>query len=347
MIMPNTEYTDTVGIGGAPGFTYTASRKSFVLPHGYLGYNKDELPVAFSLAINTPFGLSTDWRNSGAPFSTTALALKVPALAAATATYTRIQMINFNPSMAVRVNDVFAFALGVDHYRVMNANMDNPFMRFSGSGGGWGYNFSVLYRSGNVGIGASYRSQVKTKLTGTAVYPLGQPPLLPAGFSTSGSTTIKFPDMFNFGVSYRIDPRLLLSLDIDWVNWATYKTLLIEQPALGAAGTLPVVNNWNDIVDFRVGAEWSFDAATRLRLGYVYDPTPIDPAYFTPRIPGNRRQLFNIGLGYDFDKATTLDVAYSYVAIAERSQTASKAVFYNGKYKSNAHILAASVTHRF
>jgi len=347
VILPNTEYTDTAGLGGAPGATYRASKKSFVLPHGYLAYNKPDMPVAFALAINTPFGLSTDWTASGAPFSTTALAALVPALAPATVTYTRIEMININPSVVVPVNDAFAFALGVDYYRVMNANMDNPFMRFAGSGGGWGYNFSVMYRNGGLGIGASYRSQVKTKLSGNAVYPLGALPALPPGFSTSGSTTIKFPDMFNFGISYRVDPRLLLSLDIDWVNWATYKTLLIQQPALGAAGTLSVINNWRDVVDFRVGAEWSIDDTMRLRLGYVYDPTPIDPVYFTPRIPGNKRQLFNVGFGYDFNQATTVDLAYSYVAISERIQSASKAVFYNGKYKANAHVLAASVTHRF
>ncbi len=348
IIVPNNEYTDTFGIGGSAGRTYKAKKDTFATPHGYLVYNMPDSPLAFSLAINTPFGLSTDWTGSGAPFSTTALAAVIPPLAPATVTFSRIEMVNVNPSVAFKVNENFSIAVGLTYYNVFNADLDNPFLRFSGNGDGWGYNLAVLYRNGGLGIGASYRSQVKTDLSGTGVYPLGSAAAaLPPGFSTAGSTSITFPDMFNFGVSYQVDPSLLISADVDWVNWTTYDRLVIVQPVLGAGGTLTSVSNWNSTVAFRVGMEWAFADDQKLRLGYVFDPTPIEDRYFTPRIPGNDRQLFNVGYGYAFDDKTSLDLAYSYVLLSDRSQTASAAVFYNGTYKANAHIIAASLTHHF
>ncbi len=348
VIVPNNEYTDTVGIGGPAGRTYKAKKDTFFTPHGYLVYNTPDSALAFSLAINTPFGLSTDWRGSGAPFSTTAVAAVIPALGPATVTFSRIEMVNVNPSMAVKVNENFSIAVGLTYYNVFNADLDSPFLRFGGNGDGWGGNVAVMYRNGPLGIGASYRSQVKTDLSGTGLYPLGSAAAaLPPGFSTSGSTSITFPDMFNFGVSYQVDQNLLLSADIDWVNWTTYDRLVIVQPALGAAGTLTSVSNWNATVAFRAGVEWKINDDMRLRLGYVFDPTPIEDRYLTPRIPGNDRQLFNIGYGYDFNDKTTLDLAYSYVLLSDRTQTASAAVFYNGTYKADAHVLAASLTHHF
>jgi len=40
-------------------------KKTHVIPFGYLSYNLEDSPLAFGLAVNAPFGLSTDWTNSG------------------------------------------------------------------------------------------------------------------------------------------------------------------------------------------------------------------------------------------------------------------------------------------
>ncbi len=344
VIVTNNEFVDTFGFGGPAGRGYKAKRGNFFIPHGYIAYNRDDLPVAFGLAINAPFGLETDWSGSGAPFSSV---LAPAPLRAATVTFSRIQMVNINPSVAFKVSDTFSLAIGAAYYNVMNADLNNPFFRLGGSGSGWGMNVAALYKGDRLSLGASYRSQVKTNLSGVAVYPLGNPPLLPPGFSTSGSTSITFPDMLNLGIAYQVSEALLLSADVDWVNWSTYDRLVITQPALGPAGTLVAVRNWKATVAFRIGMEWSFAENQRIRLGYVFDPTPIDALYFEPRVPGNDRQLFNIGYGYAFDEATSVDLAYSYVRISDRNETGSPVPFYNGKYSGDGHVFAASLTHHF
>ena len=87
----------------------------------------------------------------------------------------------------------------------------------------------------------------------------------------------------------------------------------------------------------------------RARFGYVFDPTPIKDADFSPGIPGNDRHIASIGFGYDMNANTTIDLAYAFVYFVDRSQTASTGanVVRNGEYKSTAHIAMASLSYRF
>jgi len=338
LLVPSNTYTDP-----ATGATYAAKRKNFLTPQGYLLYNSDALPVAMGIAINTPFGLSTDWRNSGAPFTATA----VPALAPATVTFSKIEMLNFNPSVAFKISDHFAIAAGAAYYDVSNVALDSQILLLSGKGNGWGGNAAVMYKDGPIGFGISYRSRVKAKIKGNAVYPLGSPPALPPGYTTPGETTINFPDMVNVGLSYRVSDAWLVSADIDWVNWKVFDKIVVNQPALGAAGTLTIPENWKATTSFRLGLEWGFARNMRARLGYVFDPSPITATDFSPRLPGNDRQLFNAGYGYELSGQSSIDLAYSYVLLNNRNQTASAAPFYNGTYRSHVHLVAASLTHHF
>jgi len=103
-------------------------------------------------------------------------------------------------------------------------------------------------------------------------------------------------------------------------------------------------------VAIRAGAEWKYNPQMRVRFGYVFDPTPIKDVDFTPGIPGNDRHIFSVGYGYDFSPATTVDLAYAFVYFQKRNQTTSTGgtnVVRNGTYKSNAHIITASLTHSF
>lgn len=338
-LIPSNRYTDP-----ATGITYTAKKKTFVTPQGYLVYNSDALPVALGMAINTPFGLSTDWRNTGAPFTSTAN----PLLYSATVTFSQIEMLNFNPSVAFKISDHLSIAAGATYYDVSKVRLDNQILLLSGKGNGWGGNAALMYRQDAFSFGVSYRSRVKASLSGTAT---GNGPLAPFG-STAATTSITFPDMVNVGLAYRASDSLLLSADVDWVNWKTFDKITINYTpsALTAAlttTTATIPENWKATTSFRLGLEWDYSTNMRARFGYVFDPSPVNNVDFSPRLPGNDRQLFNVGYGYDVGERTTLDLAYSYVLLNKRNQSASAAAFYNGTYRSHVHIAAASLTHHF
>jgi len=156
---------------------------------------------------------------------------------------------------------------------------------------------------------------------------------------------------------------------VDWVNWKTFDAIDVQYASAAYRGSLsalqgavlaPVTGathlpeNWKATVAFRVGAEWKYASNMRARFGYVFDPTPIRDADFTPAIPGNDRHIFSVGYGYDFNKKATLDLAYAFVYFQDRNQTASPGTplgapdsVKNGNYQSNVHIVAASLSYRF
>lgn len=333
LVMPTNKYT--VG-----GMTYTAKKTTHVVPHGYVTYKPADLPVAFGIGINAPFGLSTDWTNSGAPFTS-------PIFGTAAVTFSRINMFNVNPTVAFQVNDSFAIAVGADFYDVYKTDLNMPTLNLTGKGTGWGFNAALLYRSDMFNAGISYRSHIRTKLNGTATTAVG--PVV----NNAISTALDFPEMVNVGVAFRPVEQLLLSFDVDWTNWKKAKAVNINfAPGLigGPAGaTLPLALNWGTSTIFRAGVQWDVSPTLRTRLGYVFDPTPTNSNNFTPRLPDNDRQLVTAGLGYDFSDTVTLDLAYAYVWLKNRMQqtAAIPATFYNGLYKSHIHLVSGSLTLRY
>jgi len=339
VIMPKHEFTPA-----ASTVTYQTRSKTFFVPHAYGSYNNSDWPVVLGVGINAPFGLSTDWSGSGAPFTATG----TPALFPATVTFSEIQMMNINPNVAFKINDQLSLAVGVMYYNVRKVNLNNQILLLNGNGDGWGGNAALLYKGEKFNAGISYRSRVKANIDGTGT---GVGPLAGAG-STVATTSLTFPDMVNVGVSFKPADSLTLSLNVDWTNWKTFDKIVVNftpSTLTGALGstTSTIPENWKATTTFRAGVEWAYNDAMRARFGYVYDPTPIDDKYFSPRLPGNDRQLFTVGYGYDFNESTTLDLAYAYVLLNNRTQTASAAPFYNGRYKANTHLIAADITARF
>ncbi len=338
VITPTNEFTPT---GSAT--VYKTKSKNFFVPHGYVSYGNENLPVTLGLGIYAPFGLSTDWSGSGAPFTATA----TPALFSATVSFSEIQMANINPTLAYKVSDNLSVAVGADYYKVNKVVLNNQILLLNGNGDGWGANVGVLYKEGPYSFGVSYRTRVKADISGTAT---GAGPLV-AGGSTSATTSVTFPDMLNVGAAYKVTDAIRLSMDVDWVNWKTFDKILVNYTpstltaALGAtSSTIP--ENWKATTTFRLGAEWAYNEKMVARAGYAYDPSPITDVDYSPRLPGNDRQLLSLGYSYNANPNMSIDLAYAYVWLKTRNQTASAATFYNGTYKSNVHLFALGLTAR-
>ena len=347
IIRPNNEFTPT-----GSSTVYSAQSRTFFVPHVYFSNNNPDSPIIFGLGINSPFGLATNWRNTNAPFSAESTAAKM----AKSVTFSEIKMANINPTIAYKINNNFSIGGGISYYHVEEVHLDNQILLLEGDGNGWGANFGVMYKAGNFDIGINYRSQVKAEIDGVAtggpnLGVLGAGALV--GVTSAAKTSVTFPDLFNIGIAYRPDDKLLLSLDIDWTHWKTFESIDITYgaSALNAITTTrsSIAENWRNTLAARMGAEWKYNKKLKYRAGYVYDPTPIRDTDFSPRLPGEDRQLITFGLGYEHNSALTIDFAYAYVWLDDRNQTASSSVTtsYNGKYEADTHILSASLTYRF
>ena len=357
LYVPGVKYTSnsstTTGAGAANTTSSKAKTKGFIVPHLYYTHMDASSDLGWSIGVNSPFGLETNWPVDGP------LASKN--------TFSRIQMVMINPSAVYRVNDNLAIAAGINYAYLNNVDLNSTNQILNGNGDGWGVNASVMYKKDDFSAGISYRSQVRVNVTGTAT---AQSTLRTLGGTTTGAKSrVTLPDQVNVGFAYKPNKDWLLSLDVDWVNWKTYDAILITydsaayrtavstlQGAVGATATgyTNDPRNWKATTAFRLGAEWSYNTSMRARFGYVFDPTPSSDVHWSPSTPDSDRHIISAGYGYDINTQTTLDLLYAYVYFKDRNQTASPNTpatsqnsIKNGLYKSKVHILAASVNYRF
>ena len=337
IIAPTNEYE----LNGA---TYGAKKKLFVVPQSYIRYGSEDSKFSFGLGINSPFGLSTDWGSSNAPFSQIAAG-------ADSVTFSQIEGIHINPNVAYKINDHLSVAVGASYYNLFKVHLDNQALTIGGNGDGVGGNAALLYKENNWSFGVSYRSSVKVDVKGTAV---GRAAL--AGFGLSGvganvKTSLTLPDLLTGAVSFKPKDDWLISFQADWINWKKFNQIVLKyDPSLlnlatGSSTTIP--EQWKATITYRVGMAWDYSEHTQLRVGYTYDPTPTNSKDLTPRLPGADRQLVSFGYGTQLSDQLSVDMAYAYVWLNNRTLGAPAKAIYQGLYKSSVHIVSLGMDYHF
>ena len=106
--------------------------------------------------------------------------------------------------------------------------------------------------------------------------------------------------------------------------------------------------NWNDVWRFNVGIEYAALDWLDLRLGYVYDNTPVPDETIDYLLPDSDRQIFSTGLGFHKDN-WAVDVNYSYLLFADRDiDGRSEDYVYDGEVNdADCHIAGVSFTYKF
>ncbi len=329
----------TTPTGGNP--TDSTTRDKFFIPNMFLSARTSK-DITFGLAINSPFGLETRW-----PKGT------FPAFSGATYVYepehSKINMLNVNPSIAIKLDSKTSVAMGIMFYDVSSLTFNSQGFNINGSGSGFGWNLAMLHSTKNWDFGVSYKSSVKANLAGSFTTAVGSTPgAYPA------SSSLDFPDMLQIGLLYRLTDRFNMEFDIENTGWNIFDQIVIEY---AYTKTTSSTNNWKDALAYRLGATYKLSDKTRLRFGYSLDNTPQPDANFSARIPDNDRQLFSIGIGHDFD-GWSLDAAYMRAAVNDRSINSSTIYpstgtdpngtnAYNGSYQSTINLLGISMSTTF
>lgn len=349
IVIPGVDFTANASNPAPTGRVASSSRETVIPPHLYVSYQWKDAPWGVGIAVNAPFGLKTNWPTN------TAFASKN--------TFSKLEMLNVNPFIVWRVNERLAVAGGFAYYNVRKIRLDNTIQTLSANGRGYGGNAAIFYRGEVFRLGVSYRSRVDVNVDGTAF-------LVPLGLESAAFSSVTFPDMVNVGIAFKPRENIIVALEGDWVNWKSFRDIEISYASAaylaglnairarvgGAPVSMTVIKeNWRAVFALRAGLEWRYRPNMRMRIGYSFDPTPVDDVYFTPAIPDNDRHLFSAGWGYDLTDSTTLDLAYMFVYFNERNQTASPIgdlprapeLVKNGRYKARAHLITASLTMAF
>jgi len=312
-----------------PATRASSKRQNAVVPHLYMSYASPDSDIAFGLGINSPFGLETDWTGT--------------ALADAS-TFSRIQMVNVNPTLAYKITDHLAIGIGLDYAYVKDIDLNNSILTQNGHGDGWGGNIGILYQQDLFSLAATYRTQIAVNVNGTASSRLGG--------SVSATTSFKLPDMLNIGIAFHPTTSLTISMDADWTNWGKYDQVAlnynspitiptgIPAPAVIGVRSAVIQKQWHATISPKIGLSWQVNTATTLRMGYSFDPSPVNDTFAAPDLPINDQHNFAVGFSMQLSPHFVYDLAYMYTLQPTLHQTAPTGAdaLGNGSYKGRAHL---------
>jgi long-chain fatty acid transport protein len=350
--------------GGEAGST--AFVPSFYYAHEF----NDQLWLG--LGVGAPFGLSTEYDSDW--------------VGRYHAIKSEVTTINFNPSVAYKVNDQLSLGGGLNFMRA-SAELSNAVDystvcigavgsatcaalglgtpataatdgNFSVEGDDWGYGFNLglLYEvNQQTRIGAAYRSKVKQELEGTADFtgPAGitLPAALTAVLADSDATAaVDLPASLSLSLTTSVAPKWELMADVTWTQWSSFDELRIEfDNPLKDDSVQP--EDWDDTFKFSLGFNYRHSPEWTWRGGIAYDQTPIPSAELrTPRIPGNDRKWIAAGFTYVASPAMVVDVALAHLFVSDTSIDATDSAFEHnltGTYESDVNILSAQATWQF
>ncbi len=155
---------------------------------------------------------------------------------------------------------------------------------------------------------------------------LGFPNYIPSSESGLVSMDFEYPAHVQAGIKYKIMPDLQINFDVGWSDfkaWDKFKfefdrqisalkiAKLLSADVTDTSLALPLgfQSAWN----FGIGMEYSVTDRLKLRAGYEPRGSAIPDNKRNTMVPINNAQLFGLGVGYQFDADTELDLSIGHL----------------------------------
>lgn len=323
----------------APTFAYKSptgveSKMPFAVvppPHLYVsGGITDNLSVGVGLF--TPYGLRINWGDDWAG--------RGIITEAALATY------YVNPTVAYRIGPV-RFGAGfqlvratVELKRRLNTGGGEVDIDLAGDAWGAGGNAGVQVDAIQkyLTIGASYRSAVKVTFDGKADFQNVPRELSGTLRDQSVEAPFTMPDQIALGLSSRPIEKLLVSADVIWFGWGKFRSVDLNFQDPAVSSSLP--KNWDNGLNYHLGAEGIINDNWRVRGGVIYDPKPSPANTLTPDIPDANRLNLAVGGTYVHETGFRADLGYQFIFLMKSESTAPQ---FPGEYGGNVNLLGISL----
>jgi long-chain fatty acid transport protein len=319
--------------------------------------------MKFGFGINSPFGLAIKYDDTW--------------VGRYHAVVSDLKIINFNPSLAYKVNEQLAIGGGlnmmtadvtlssaVDFAAVLGQtpNSDDGFVELTGdnySDLGFGLNLGLNYQIDDATrLGVAYRSETKINVEGDADFtvPASASLLVANGqfIDTGLKAGITLPASLSMSVAHQQD-KLTYLADITWTGWSSFDELRVEFDNENQPDAVTTYE-WNDTMRYSLGVDYQYQDNMILRAGVALDETPVPSAERrTPRLPGNDRTWLSLGMSYTIDDEFSLDVGYSHLFFddtqvnneLESSASDNVKATLSGTYEASVDILSVQLNWKY
>jgi len=218
---------------------------------------------------------------------------------------------------------------------------------------GYGFNLGLrLTPFRSLSLGIVYRSNINLNFNeGDATFRFpniaAAPELVVLFPPTTVKSEIELPDLIGAGISYTFFNRLTTEVNYVQMGWSSYDELVLEfEDPVGGQSGRSSIRNYEDTYSLRFGLEYQLFSSLALRGGYIIDNKAVPDKYVEPSLPEGDRNIYSVGLGYQFQFEKFLDVTIdaAYVFLDQKDRTITDSINgFNGTYKSLANMYALSV----
>lgn len=173
-------------------------------------------------------------------------------------------------------------------------------------------------------IGIAYLSGIKHNFDGRAAFDLAASPaaqtlngavgLFGADRFTSGFST---PATASAGIRYDASDRLAVLASARRMFWSSFDVITLTFND-GVTPPEILTQNWRDSWLLSLGAEYAATDQNMVRAGFMFDESPVNPRFASPRIPDGDRFWLAAGATRKFNESVSADLSLAYAFFSDR-----------------------------
>ena len=284
------------------------------------------------LSVNAPFGLATSYGETSIPryhaLETELTTLSVtPVLGLklneriSLAAGPRIQRLDF---LASGANDAAGIAAALGAVGFTPGTDDSTF-RVEGDDMAVGFVAGAQVAvSDRLDVGFSFTSKITHDFEGEGTFDNDGSVAAQTVAAVAGTlqdspfqTEIVTPASFQLGAQIEMTPELTLLASTVFTRWSSFETVTIdfENPV---QPNEVLTQDWRDTWAFSGGVDWRATPRDSFRAGVMFEETPVNDFFASPRIPDSDRLWLTAGYSRKLSETFTLHTSAAYIRLDDR-----------------------------
>lgn len=273
------------------------------VPDGYISHQFTD-SIWGGISVTAPFGLANNYDKGW--------------FGRYDSTKTVLQVIDIQPTLAYKFNDMFSIGAGVNiqhAHAILDSAVTNGVTegenQLTGSDWHTGYSLGVQFKpQPATTIGMNYHSGITHRLVGQFV----TTGAVGLNANVGAHADLNLPNQASLGIAHKLNDRWTVQGQATWFGWNRFQTIApVRNDGVAVPQTYQgYQNTWT----FAAGAEYVANDKWTLRGGVQFDNTPTTDQFRTSRTPDGDRTWLSTGATYALQPNLDLDMAATYIHLA-------------------------------